>query len=186
MHVIKAHEPSVTLFSVSGDVRIFASMTDALRQLGYRWISENVRAEFVAFSHVERRLSDNDVWFSRACYHSARYVMRDDTGAKLTAGDFSDLRRARRLPWWVRHRSQLQRWDGAGPVPYVHRPSNCSYYRRPRTLNERRMGEVVDDEPAPRAGRASIIPSDWDDRRVAAREVRNWKNFRRTQWKQND
>jgi hypothetical protein len=180
MHIIKAYEPSVTLFAVDGEVRVFRSKADALRQLGYRWICEHVREDFVVFSYVERKLVARDVWSSHPFYHRAHYVMRDDAGAKVTASDFAELRAARRLPYW------LQRWNGVGPVPYVHRPTQGHYYRRPQTLNERKLAQALDGEPAPRAGRATVVPSDWDDRCVASRRERNWKKFRRTQWKTKD
>ena len=61
------------------------------------------------------------------------------------------------------------------------------YYRRVRNLNERKQTEewkVDHRAPKPRARRnLRNLPDTWDDYRVASREDRNWKNFRKTQWK---
>ena len=47
-------------------------------------------------------------------------------------------------------------------------------FRHPRTQQEKR-------ENADHSGR--WLPSSWDDLHIAAREVRNWKSFRKTQWR---
>lgn len=189
MHIIKAHEPSVTLFSRDGEVRVFKSHSDALRLLGMTWIRENVAADFVEFLHVERFLrydpsTDRSAWDRQPVYRSARYVMRDDTGAKLTQGDFQKLVVTRRRNRWARYSRPLDTWNGEGPVPCIGRTRGGHCCRRLKTTNERRQAVPVDDEPAPRVKRnARNIPSSWDDIAVGAWRVRNWKHYRHQQWK---
>jgi hypothetical protein len=189
MHIIKAHEPPVTLFSRDGEVRVFKSLSDALKQLGMSWIRENVAAEFVDFLHVERFLrfdeaKDRSVWDRQPVYRTAHYVMRDDTGAKLTQGDFQKLVVTRRRSRWARYSRPLDTWNGEGPVPGIGRWHGGHYYRRLKTTNERRQAVPVDDEPAPRGKRsASNIPQSWDDHPIGTWGVRSWKRFRRQQWK---
>lgn len=62
------------------------------------------------------------------------------------------------------------------------------YYRRPGTIQERREnqqdGILEEDEPRSRAARNNKnLPSNWDDLMRSNQDVRNWKNFRITQWK---
>ncbi len=58
------------------------------------------------------------------------------------------------------------------------------WHRHPKTLNEKRMNDLVmveDGEPSPRAVRSSrYLPSAWDD--FNRHVERNWKSFRRTRW----
>jgi hypothetical protein len=188
MHVIKAHEPAVTLFSRDGEVRVFASMSDALRQFGYRWMCNHVAADFRMFSRAARYpvqdpLTGRLRWFTEPVYTESRYIMRGDFGESLTADDFKPL--LSRRPGWRSRRDRVwANWNGIGPVPFVRRPRGGHYFRRPGTLNERRLAQVVADEPAPRAKRSfRNLPSDYDDFGVAARDDRNWKRHRRQQWR---
>lgn len=68
--------------------------------------------------------------------------------------------------------------------------SNCSYFRRIRTFQEKKWSKAWTDEefaPKIRAKRGMRrLPDAWDDYQIAARENRNWKEFRKTQWREYD
>lgn len=154
----------------------------ALKALGLPWIAENVREQFREFSHYERWISAEGAWLSQRRYREAWAVMRDAQGRPLDASDFRSLDRKYRPRG---RRFGFDCWNGEGPVPRTGRPSGGHYFRRLGTMNERRLAQPVDpDEPAPRSARNTRnLPNSWDDYAVAAREVRNWKRHRRTQYK---
>lgn len=185
MHIIKKYETSVTLFSVNGGVWVYKSKRAAIKELGYYWIQNNVAKDFVTFSHRERLWSaDGEGWTERPVYRGANYVMRDDLGEALTVGDFAEFKPVYR-PRWYR---KLENWNGVGPVPGISRPRGYRWTRRVGTTNERRQAQVLDEfDVPPRARRnARNLPTVWDDIPIAAREDRNWKRFRKTQWKSKD
>jgi hypothetical protein len=91
MFITCAHVTGVTLFHSDGGVRVFRSMADALKQLGYAWICQHVGKNFCEFSHTE------SFFPARRCnyvYIAHDYVMRDDFGLPLVPADFSALRRS--------------------------------------------------------------------------------------------
>jgi hypothetical protein len=177
MYQIPQYKTSVVMFSVDGGVRIFRSPAEAVRQLGHRWISENVGPEFRVFSHTESFRGE-----TRRIYLESRYVMRDDFGNRLTSADFTTLHR--KPDFWSRWRGPaLSRWNGDGPVPFTGKSSGGYCFRRPQTMQERRWGQAADtDDIAPRARRnPANLPNAWDDEQISARGNRSWKSFRRYQ-----
>jgi hypothetical protein len=72
------------------------------------------------------------------------------------------------------YRNLPNRFVASGRMNWRRR---CSFhqFRDPRTQQELREGPT-------RASR-NRLPSSWDDIHIAARENRNWKQFRSTQWK---
>jgi hypothetical protein len=60
------------------------------------------------------------------------------------------------------------------------------YFRRPQTLNERRQAVAITDDgevpPRARRNQRNLVNAN-DDLRIGARDIRNWKHYRRTQWK---
>ena len=57
-----------------------------------------------------------------------------------------------------------------------------SYFRHPKTTNERRASfEAADGVKIRAKRRGRNLPNDWDDK--PARRQRSWKRHRRTRWK---
>ncbi|KVP39731.1 hypothetical protein [Burkholderia ubonensis] len=187
MHQIPAHETAVTLFSRDGDVWAYPSLKAALKALGERWIAANVGQHFRVFDYAARRFdSVRAVWVTEPLYVEHAFIMRDDAGGVVTAATFSPLIARRR--WRSRWTRMWETWNGEGPVPGVRcRRGGGHYYRRPKSMMERRQAAMVltdEGEVAPRGARSlKHLPNAWDDYCVAAREDRNWKRHRRTQWK---
>ena len=61
-----------------------------------------------------------------------------------------------------------------------------AWMRKPRTMQERRAAESSKHDGVPVRGRrrGRNLPSDWDDKPVAAQRVLCWKNFRLTRWRE--
>lgn len=170
----------VRLYLRTGEVFTYKSKREALKDLGLRWIEENVGEHFCVYSHTERLVGDYEV--ANQVYRTANAIMRDPHGNPLFPGDFRALcPKKKRYRWWLRYET----WNGEGPVPGTGRRPGGRYCRRVQTTSERRLAQVIDPvEPKPRAARnVSNIPKIWDDYTVAAREDRSWKRFRRTQYK---
>lgn len=186
MHIIKPYETSVTLFHRDGQVSVYKSMKEAYRKLGYRWIAENVGKNFREFDRLRTDYSpEGAVPVSERVYFEREYIMRGDFGQILTAKDFEHLRPSFR--GFLRYRNYYL-WNGEGPVPGTgcgRKWGRC--FRRLSHMAQRRQAALVlkeEGEVAPRAARnARNLPNPWDDYNVAARENRNWKQFRKHQWK---
>jgi hypothetical protein len=198
MHIISRQPRAVTLFSRLGPPVRFASLPAAQRELGLRWIGQNVRAEFRTFehttwftgTHIHRTRPSSRVLHAEAHYLHAQYVMRDDFGVIVTTRDFYLLAEAAReaaYPYYSLQSVYARFWNGVGSVPGVRKIRGGRHsYRRVRHMNARRGAETFaeDGEVAPRAARnVHGLPQPYDDYRVAARENRNWKRHRKTQWK---
>lgn len=182
MHVIPPHQSAVSLFNREGLVRTYASKVEALRELGYSWISRNVGQDFRRFSHVERFAFDV---FGDPIYQTFDYVLRDEHGQALTAADFWPLTGGdRRIVPWVNPRYLC--WNGEGPVPgTAKRSGGYRYFRRIHTYPSRRDAWHCADEgePAVRAARnAANLPTNYDD--IQRGRQRSWKEHRKTQWKE--
>ena len=167
----------------------FASAGAALDAVGLRWIGQNIASDFAA--PVTRAVLDPR---TGQLIHGTEWVMETHRGQRLVYEDFAALRHER-----DRHRNhrgnfariglgrQLAHQVGRGPVPFTGRRTAGHYFRYPSTVNEKRLAVFVmreDGEVAPRGKRsASNIADAWDDLPVRARENRNWKRFRKSQWK---
>lgn len=188
MHYIPAYETAVTLFSRDGQVWAYPSLKAALKALGERWIANNVGPHFRVFDFDARYFDfERMVWVAKPVYVERAFIMRDDAGGVVTAATFAPLVERRR--WNSRWTRMWDCWNGEGPVPGVRcYRGGGHYYRRPQTMMERRLAGLVleeEGEVAPRGARkANHLPNAYDDYRIAAREDRNWKRYRRTQWKQ--
>lgn len=187
MHVIAPHEPSVTLFSSSGGVWPYKSKAHALRALGIAWIRTHVVADYRVFNgfSYSSPFFRGEVYScaKEPLYRTGNFILRDSQGAKLTAADFEPML-PRRRSWYLRY---LSDYPGYGPVPRTGRTRGGHYFRHPHTANELRQSQVVEPgiEPRPRPSRyLRNLVDPWDDYPRSNRKDRNWKSFRKTQWKE--
>jgi hypothetical protein len=74
-----------------------------------------------------------------------------------------------------------------GPVSGTGRRSGGHYYRYPRTLAERRYKaymEATDEFDDYRIKHITrFLPSSYDDLPISVHDHKNWKRYRKTQWK---
>lgn len=184
MHVIAPHLSAISLFSHAGLVRRFASKKETVSELGYSWISQYVGSHFREFSHRERLYSERhpDGYRYTAVYTIRPYILRDELGTILRAGDFP-------RPYIPRGRWRylaFNFWNGAGPVPYTGKRGRFKQSRHPGTQPARREAAYFPEygEPRIRAKRKAIgAPTAWDNLRRADIEDRSWKRNRAHQWK---
>lgn len=144
-------------------------MKEALKKLGYSWITSNVGPHFRVFTG--------------AAYVDYQYTLRNDVGEIITAESFFALR----CKSADQYRSRLfLHWNGLGPVPGTGRSRVSHYFRNIRYINAKRAAQYLADEgeSAPRAARSvNLLPDAWDDLKIYSRRFRSWKQFRRTQWR---
>lgn len=200
MIITKKYQTSVSLFHVSGVVQTFKSIDDALKQLGYGWISQNVGKHFV--KPVENQghyLPEEGVWvtcryaYCRLCPPKPVYwVIRDDQGKPLDSEDFWPLVQAKRNRWrlftkWGMRGWSLDTWNGEGPVPGIRKcRGGYRSYRAISHINERRAAQPMyeEGEVAPRGARnVHNLPDPWNDYVRQDTRNRGWKQQRKTQWK---
>lgn len=98
-------------------------------------------------------------------------------------GQLAGRRERRRLSWY--QNTELG-WLVPFRKPWTSKRNSCGYwFRRPKTLNEKRLNSLVlaeDGEPAARASRGPMyLPSTWDD--IGRLVERSWKSHRLTRWK---
>lgn len=175
MHTIAKYEPGVVLFSRAGTVTRYDSLKSALAELGFRWIKENVGVDFTTRFYREYS------WSWSTCSH----ILQTDYGASLTAADFLPFVPKPVKRWWAR-----LDYNGVGPVPGVRKyRGGRRHFRLVRTMNECRAAALVLPEegevpPRPRRNEKNI-PDSWDEIHCSSRRNRNWKRYRKTQWKCN-
>ena len=181
MYQIPPFQEAITLFFRDGSSTRFSSLALALRTLGYAWISHNVGGHFKIFTGYSNL--SGPVVERLPTYSVYEYVMRNDVGDCINIEHFNALRIYRSR--WSQLPSHYS-WR-SGPVPGIHHYSaGVHYCRRIKYANARKAAQYFDSEmePAPRAKRnLTNLPTNWDDYRVGSREIRNWKQFRNTQWK---
>lgn len=197
MHIIKKSQTSVTLFSRDGGVWRYASKKAAREQLGLSWISSNVGQEFREYSHSVWRNTeghrlyskdfgdeDGEIVFVERYYRQSQFVMRDEHGKPLTVTDFYATSTGR--PWYG-YNGRLKDWNGEGPVPGIHRNRPSRHRgRQLNYMNALRGAQTFyeEGEVPPRPERQKSLKADrWDIYPSSARTDRNWKRFRKTQWK---
>lgn len=119
-----------------------------------------------------------------------KYVAYNEKGKLLTVEYLIGLIRTYHAAWeangyrhtwrgWVK-RSQVQ-WN-----PWA-KHKNIRFYRHPKTTQERRWAHAWEDEeyPIKPRGRRSAhnLPESWDDYWRKDMCIRNWKRYRKHQWK---
>ena len=174
---------SVKLFSKEGLVAEYTSKEIALKALGFGWIERNVGPHFNVFSHMTRL---TPYWGNTPISQQYAYVLRDREADVLTSIDFYPKATSRRtylgLLWVRRHAS----WNGYGPVPGIHRQRRSNRYRSMAFIRAHKASEIFKEEGEVK-GRLSCKtkqpPNNWDDYRVSATKNRNWKRFRKNQYK---
>lgn len=153
-----------------GIVHTFKDYNEVVRY--WPWIKS--LGGFVGIAHkVTYSPEDGFAWPAR--YYT--YALRDSYGNSVDPHDVACDYRAR----YVRGR-----WRQPNRLP-GRKYSNGHWFRRPRTTQEKRWAHAWEDEEfAPKVrGRRSLcnLPDAWDDFRRSDLESRNWKRYRKYQWK---
>jgi hypothetical protein len=119
-----------------------------------------------------------------------QYVVKDEFGSVFGRDEVLEAIAERRRIWYRKEYSWLHRkYDfiyRKTPVPYTRkrRSHRGSFYRRPKTTQEKRWGyvdtEFIRGKRHPRA-----LPDTWEDTpRSDIRIKKSWKKYRKTQYKE--
>jgi len=168
MQSIPPYKPTIKIFSHAGLVSTCASLEAALNFLGDSWVEAYVYA--YRFGEL-------------AC--KPGFILRTEAGEEVAPGAILSLYRERYVFRGRRGRA-IDQWNGIGPVPGTGRYRGGHFYRRIRHANARRQAFWIaeEGEVAPKPARSfKNLPDNWDDYHVSARKNRNWKRFRKTQYK---
>ena len=171
----------VSLIDASGHARRFESLAACVEALGLPWLRAHLS--------LQHRTPDPYDPTDRSLVRVAAFVLRDFLGDPVphTACVAACGALSRPFPARYRWRLAWHTWNRVGPVPYTGRPHHRRYSRAVRTFREIRDSVAViveDGEPPFRCARSRHhLRTRRDDPSVAAREDRNWKRHRRTQWR---
>lgn len=170
MVVIPRNEAPYTVFGSNGSVDVYQSKAQLIKAIGWRHLRNSlveIAPESVA-KWVKKGQSDA-VLFSDSFYGVRRAVL-NAFGEVVSFEVFEAFEPRKNLPEWF----SGHRWH----------KSRCLRY--PKTYSERRMNALVyveDGEvPARYARTGSGLADDRDDSKLVLQ--RNWKVFRRKQWRE--
>lgn len=173
MYTIPSAPNPLSLFHVDGGIRKFESKAVAVKQLGKKFISNNLRKEFKQYKGYDE-LFDGNV---RPAHKYCDYIMRDSFGdhVEWSLSDFCN-----RVE--VVH---VIRKPGSGPIEGAGRGRfRYSDICRSRKVNrDRRNSQSIDeDEPAPRSSRGSkMLALIFGGAPRTDAQSTTWKKFRKTQ-----
>lgn len=164
MHIITPYDSGVYLRLSNGTWQFYESRRQLYNALGWS---------------VLRRCGRPGAWF-----YGWQTVVKDVDGNRLTARAFEGFATSKE----IRKMSGQSRPVGEGAVPGTGvRGRGCCMRRRLKTTQERRLHAFYDveaGEPKPRARRTgSNLASAFDDQIRSDADARNWKHYRKHQWK---
>lgn len=170
----------------------FSSIVVATRILGIRWILHNVGLRFSdpAPAHAQyacRNLGDPLL---------TQYLLVTDSGRIIDPANLAAELATYGAPLYVYKPrsslySSLSKYNGKGPVPGSGKKSRGFYFlRRPKTSQAIRQALSVlkeEGEPPFRAKRRPRqVPDAFDDKVARGMLIKNWKRFRKSQYKKKD
>lgn len=180
MPSIPQYQPTYVLRHIAGQSYAYATLKAVWDDLGYMWLRRNLGCEF----NEPLQPYDNSVGV-----YPVQWILRTDFGEIVSIDAFEAMREAhRRRPrfFWLSY--SCYGYNGEGPVPRAGRRRGGRTYRRVRHMMERRQAAAIfveEGEVAPRAKRGlKGIPDPLNEYAIAARENRNWKQYRKNQWRE--
>lgn len=183
---------NVFLFSRNHQVQIFENKEVAYKELGFSFIAYaaaltlggSIEDNYNLSDKTKDRLSKLNPYTIQKIHGD--FVLRNEHNEVLTIIDFQKEIINSYSP--TRIRKKYSFWNGQGPVPGTGKVSHGHYFRRPETLKDIKASTSVikeDGEPRFRGKRSkSSIITSWDDYGRSDYGDRNWKKFRKTQYKE--
>jgi len=175
MHITKPYENRVHLYQRgNGKVHTFKNITEAARSLGWIQSMGSIGEQFEGFRF--------DYCMQRQIPLRYEFVLRDDDSEVVTEGELYHEYRM-----WKR--SKRKRTPSWGYRQAGSKRTNGSMYRRIHTFQESKWADAWDrhNEEVSIKTRArrnrSNLPNTWDDYIRRDVEIKNWKRYRKTQWK---
>lgn len=152
-----------------------------------------IRAEFWYFYECRTIKGPTGKWDREYVRVENDFIVRDDRGTRVSP---EDIRAAtppvRGMPHWLdRHTDQKHRASELGlPIPGTgkRRRRYGVFYRHMKFIGTHRAACALEaDEDCKefrvKGGKVKLPPTNWDDIPRASLYNRNWKKFRKTQWK---
>ena len=124
------------------------------------------------------------------------YIVRDELGTIITCNELREIASKNRTSRWrKRYLSQAevtQKHFRDIPIPYTGRRPGYNVYRKIHTTPEHRDNDFLNyDEDALEynikarpSRRKHMLPTSWDDNVRSDFGCKNWKRFRKHQWKE--
>ena len=169
MFVVSRNDAPYTVFGSNGTVDVYQSKTQLIKAIGWRHL-RNSLTEIAPDSVAKcvKKEQSGDLFFSDSFY-GVRRVVLNAFGEVVSFEAFDAFEPRKSGPeWFSGHRWHKSRW-----------------LRYPKTYNERRMNALVyeeDGEVPARFARTGGLADDRDDSKLILQ--RNWKVFRRKQWRE--
>ena len=193
MYQIPKHTPKIRLIHRDGHYWEYKNLTEAADEL-FRIFRYDINGHIgETFNSIRKE----PYWFHNGdpkffTYHYD-YIVRTEFGDIITVSDLADAR-TKPASWYDKWRPARNNYEfRKGPVPYTRkRRGGHKGYRRPKSFNERKAAEAhkLDEDikfygVKIRAKRNfnNLIDS-WDDYPRRDWGAKNWKVYRKTQWKE--
>ncbi len=186
MHQVPKYVPKIRLINRDGHVWEYKNLTEAANDL-YGIFGWNIR-EQIGDQWVKSR--NWDCRIDTPYYYYYTYILQTDLGESVTVDELMNARSDTGTwynRYWSRHHPHVFR---CGPVPNISSRRYRSGYRHMGTTQEICEADALRfDEDAQDYGikarakrNRSNLPGAWDDYWRPCGQ-KNWKHYRKTQWK---
>jgi len=188
MYQVKSYKPRIRLIGNDGTVVEYACWEYFLDNIDYWFVNSHVVTKF----NDPRDKRTIDWYFSdllRRLPKRIQYIIRDESGNVFSRDEITEaiaarnkIRNYKKYSWLKNKYNFIYRKT---PVPYTRkrRGHRSSFYRHPKTTQEKRWG-YVDTEYVRGRRKPSMLPDSWEDMPRADIGIKkSWKKYRRTQYK---
>lgn len=185
MYEVKKYVPKIRLISRAGSIWEYNSMSEINYIINLRRLWEEIGNSFkdsiLSFRWIKGKITEIPTW--------PNFIIRTELGDIVTVDDLKKYSPTKRYYYKYRYFPFKFR---KGPVPNIHCcRGGFHYYRHIKTTQEHRANRAIltDEEfklyrVKVRAKRAkNFLPNTWDDILYSDITIKNWKKYRRTQYK---
>lgn len=183
----------VTVREYHGGARTYASLSDAVRAVGHEYIAA-LRGDHIAYPPTPENVFRRPFGGDTHCFY-------DQYSLRIPVWKVKEAWNNLPVVWESSHRWNRRRYYFTpetfrkGPIPGTGRArwKFSSYYRYPKTLQEHRWAEALraDREelleyssiPLKARDRDNYLPTAWDDVPRSEHAKKNWKAYRKHQYK---
>lgn len=185
MYQIEPYKPRIRLVGNDGSVVDYTCWEDFLDRADYWFLNGHLVDKF----NDPRDKITLDWYFidlARRLPRRVHYIIRDESGSVFSrnevveaVAEHNKVLRYQKFSWFYNHYNFIYRET---PVPYTRkrRRHKGSFYRRPKTTQEKRLG-YEDTEYVRGKRRPHMLPDAWED--MPRFRTKSWKKYRKTQYK---
>lgn len=181
---------TISLHNKKGLVFTFIDLQDAYNQLGYSFIFNYVGTNFLKVTRTPI-IKGMIIVDYEYIIEQNQFILLDENGNFLTANDFYEIDLKNRINR-IRKKRKVESFEfRKGSVSGIHKYKKRSFrLKHPKTQNERKqnhnefhenhLGDII--KVSIRKSRLDL-PTVWDEFCKSSYKNRNWKNFRKKQYK---